>query len=429
MEQEQKTIEIPEPKSDAEGQASEQSLAAAWHTLMAALRAPFYKGDKVIWRIIVALAVVSLLVIYSSTSSLAHREGSTAFAYFLKQLRFIGLSLMIVYGAHLVPIQWYRKCVRPLLIGSVGLMLLTFIPDIAVLINGVPRAINLFGIAFQPAELLKLSLVLYLAKVIEEGNIGRFKAFFWRILAPTGAICVLLIQRKCTSVALLLGFVAFVVLFVAKVRGSHLWKTAGIATVGIGLIVGLSYVTRGTEHPMFPRVANMIEKRVLPFLVPDANEEAQEEDSDRFQARQASIAIATGGLIPKGPGNSTQRHILPNAYDDYVYAVIVEEYGLVGALVVLLLYIILLYRAVVVARSCTRPFAMLAVLGLMLLIVLQAMLHMGVTTGILPVTGQTLPFISLGGSSLITTGLALGIILSISRATEERVTVPKRSEE
>jgi cell division protein FtsW len=162
----------------------------------------------------------------------------------------------------------------------------------------------------------------------------------------------------------------------------------------------------------------MVEKRVQPFLSPSSANGSSNDDS--FQATHAMIAVASGGIIPKGPGNSTQRHILPNAYDDYVYAIIVEEYGIWGAVGILLLYLILLYRAVVIARSCTRAFSMVAVLGMMSLIVFQAMLHMGVTVGILPVTGQTLPFVSLGGSSLVTTGFALGIILSISRATEER---------
>jgi cell division protein FtsW len=274
------------------------------------------------------------------------------------------------------------------------------------------------GFTFQPSEFTKFALILYVAKVVEENNLDNFKNYFWRILLPVGAICVLLISGGSTSTALLLGFTIFIILYVAKIRSSYLWKTAGIALTAIVVITALSYATKDTTYPIFSRVHKMVEERLHPFI--SSGSEDKSSGSNGFQAQQARIAIASGGLIPRGPGNSTQRHILPNAYDDYVYAIIVEEYGIWGAVGILFLYLILLYRAVVIARSCTRAFSMVSVLGLMLLIVFQAMLHMGVTVGILPVTGQTLPFVSLGGSSLVTTGFALGIILSISRATEER---------
>ncbi|MDR2802109.1 MAG: FtsW/RodA/SpoVE family cell cycle protein [Prevotellaceae bacterium] len=370
-----------------------------------------FKGDKVIWRIIIALSLVSLLVIYSSTSSLAYRAQSSTFMYFLKQFVFFVVSILIIYGAHLISIRWYRGLAKLVFFLSVGLLLLTFINGLGVTFNEGTRWVKLFGITFQPSEFTKFALILYVAKVVEENNLSSFKKYFWHILFPVGAVCILLIYRGSTSVALLLGFTVFIILFVAKIRSSYLWKTAGIAVAAIAMIVTVSYATKNMAYPLFPRVHKMVDKRIRPFISPDSE----------FQARQAIIAVASGGLIPKGPGNSTQRHILPNAYDDYVYAIIVEEYGIIGAITMLLLYLILLYRSVVIARSCTRAFAMVSVLGLMMLIVFQAMLHMGVTVGILPVTGQTLPFVSLGGSSLITTGGALGIILSISRATEEQV--------
>ncbi|MDR3350028.1 MAG: FtsW/RodA/SpoVE family cell cycle protein [Prevotellaceae bacterium] len=378
--------------------------------------APFiksFRGDKVIWRIIIVLSLVSLLVIYSSTSSLAYRAQSSAFAYFLKQFAFLIVSILIIYGAHLIAIRWYRGLAKLVFALSVGLLLLTFISGVGVTFNEGTRWVKLLGFSFQPSEFTKFALILYVAKAVEENNLDSFKKYFWRILFPAGAVCVLLIYGGSTSVALLLGCTVFIILFVAKIRHSYLWKTAGIALAAIALITAISYTTKDKPYQLFPRVHKMIEKRLHPYLYPD--------NSNIYQARQAIIAVASGGIIPKGPGNSTQRHILPNAYDDYVYAIIVEEYGIWGAIIILLLYLILFYRAVVIARSCTRAFAMMAVLGLMSLIVFQAMLHMGVTAGLLPVTGQTLPFVSLGGSSLITTGFALGIILSISRATEERI--------
>jgi cell division protein FtsW len=355
--------------------------------------------------------LVSLLVIYSSTSSLAYRAQSSTFVYFLKQFAFFIISILIIYGAHLISIRWYRGLAKFVFFLSVGLLLLTFISGIGVTFNEGTRWVKLFGLTFQPSEFTKFALILYVAKVVEENNLDRFKSYFWHILFPVGAVCLLLIYGGSTSVALLLGFTVFIILLVAKIRNSYLWKTAGIAFAAVALITAISYTTKNMAYPVFPRVHKMVEERVLPFIS-SGNDKG-------YQATQAMIAVAGGGLIPKGPGNSTQRHILPNAYDDYVYAIIVEEYGIIGAIIILLLYLILLYRAVVIARSCTRAFAMVSVLGLMSLIVFQAMLHMGVTVGILPVTGQTLPFVSLGGSSLVTTAFALGIILSISRATEE----------
>ncbi|MDR1405849.1 MAG: FtsW/RodA/SpoVE family cell cycle protein [Prevotellaceae bacterium] len=390
-----------------------------------ALHAPFFRsfrGDKVIWRIIIALSLLSLLVIYSSTSSLAYRSHSSTFMYFLKQFGFFAVSILIVYAAHIISIRWYRGLAKLIFALSVGLLLLTFISGIGVTFNEGARWVKLFGLTFQPSELTKFALILYIAKAVEENNLGTFKNYFWRILFPVGAVCLLLIYGGSTSMALLLGFTVFIILFVVKIRSSYLWKTVAVALAAIVLIAALSYATKNTKHPLFPRVHKMVEERLRPFFSSGAESTAGE-SNDSFQAMQAKIAIAGGGFIPKGPGNSTQRHILPNAYDDYVYAVIVEEYGIIGAITILLLYLILLYRAVLIARLCTRPFSIIAVLGLMLLIVFQAMLHMGVNVGILPVTGQTLPFVSLGGSSLITTGFALGIILSISRATDEQRSV------
>ncbi|MDR3134076.1 MAG: FtsW/RodA/SpoVE family cell cycle protein [Prevotellaceae bacterium] len=393
----------------------ENSPLSTLHSPFSILHSPFFRsfrGDKVIWRIIICLSLVSLLVIYSSTSSLAYRAQSSTFSYVLKQFVSFVVSILIIYGAHLISIRWYRGLAKLVFLLSVGLLLLTFIGGIGVTFNEGARWVKLFGVTFQPSEFTKFALILYVAKAVEENNLGSFKNYFWRILFPVGAVCLLLISGGSTSVALLLAFTIFIILFVVNIRSSYLWKTAGIALAAVALIVALSYATKDMKYSVFPRVHKMIEERLHPFVSSGSG--------NKFQAKQASIAVASGGLIPKGPGNSTQRHILPNAYDDYVYAIIVEEYGIMGAITVLLLYLILLYRAVVIARSCTRSFAVVSVLGLMSLIVFQAMLHMGVTVGILPVTGQTLPFISLGSSSLITTGFALGIILSISRATEER---------
>ena len=370
-----------------------------------------FKGDKVIWRIVIALSIVSLLAIYSSTGAMAYLKGQTTFGYLIKQLIFVLASMFVVYVAHNISIIWYRRLAKLIFFTSIILLLLTFV--VGVTLNEGSRwlRIPVIGLTFQPADIAKIGLILYIAKVFEEGGIDSFKQFFLRILTPIAVACVLILWGS-TSAAILLGFSVFILLFVAGVRNSYLWKTLGIACAAIAVIVTLGYTT-----PYFPRIETAV-NRVVTYTKGDDNTE--KDKAKVFQSEQSSIAIATGGIIGKGPGNSTQRHVLPHPYSDFVYAIIIEEYGLVGGFIVLFLYLILLYRAVVIARSCTKIFPALTVLGLMMLTVFQAMINMCVAVGIFPVTGQTLPFISLGGSSLVTMGFAMGIILSISRATEER---------
>ena len=370
-----------------------------------------FKGDKVLWRIIIALSVVSLLVIYSSTGAMAYLKGQTTMGYLIKQFIFVLASMFVVYVAHNISIVWYRRLAKLIFYISIGLLLLTFVAGVTLNEGSRWLRIPVIGLTFQPADIAKIGLILYIAKVFEEGGIDTFKKFFIRILLPVAIVCGLILWGS-TSAAVLLGFTIFIVLFVASVRTIYLWKSAGIALVLLVFIVTLGYTTS-----YFPRIETAA-NRVFTYVKGDDG--AEKDKTKTFQVNQSKIAIATGGIIGKGPGNSTQRHVLPHPYSDFVYAIIIEEYGLVGGFVVLFLYLILLYRAVVIAKSCTKIFPMLTVLGLMLLIVFQAMINMCVAVSIIPVTGQTLPFVSLGGSSLLTMGFAVGIILSISRATEER---------
>jgi len=371
-----------------------------------------FKGDKVLWRIIIALSVVSLLVIYSSTGAMAYLKGQTTMGYLIKQFIFVLASMFVVYVAHNISIVWYRRLAKLIFYISIGLLLLTFVAGVTLNEGSRWLRIPVIGLTFQPADIAKIGLILYIAKVFEEGGIDTFKKFFIRILLPVAIVCLLILWGS-TSAAILLGFSVFILLFVTGVRNSYLWKTLGIAFAAIVVIVALAYTT-----PLFPRIEETATNRVVTYV--KGGNDIEKNPAKVFQSKQSSVAIATGGIIGKGPGNSTQRHVLPHPYSDFVYAIIIEEYGLVGGFVVLFLYLILLYRAVVIARSCTKIFPALTVLGLMMLTVFQAMINMCVAVGIFPVTGQTLPFISLGGSSLVTMGFAMGIILSISRATEER---------
>jgi cell division protein FtsW len=378
------------------------------------MKTPFlqsFKGDKVIWRVVLALSVVSLLAIYSSSSSLAYLKGGTTFEYLLRHFRFVAISIFAIYVVHNIPIAWYRMFAKIILCVSVGLLVLTIVAGVTLNEGTRWLRIPVIGLTFQPADFAKIGIVLYIAKVLEEGGLDTFKKFCIKILVPVAIVCALTLKGS-VSATVLLGFTVFVLFYVAGIRYAYMVRTLGLALLALALVVGISQIF----PTIFPRLSTTAITRIFNYT---SRDDADQEGAN-FQPHKADVAVASGGLIGKGPGNSTQRHILPHPYSDYVYAIIIEEYGLLGGFVVLMLYLILLYRAVVIARSCTRIFSATTVLGLMLFIVIQAMINMGVAVGIFPVTGQTLPFVSLGGSSLVTTGLALGVILSISRATEER---------
>ncbi len=364
------------------------------------------KGDKVIWAIILLLSLVSILAIYSSTSALAFKHGNTASAYLLKQAIFVVIGFVTIYIAHIIPIGWYRRFALPLLVVSVVLLLLAMFKGVS--LNGAERWLSIFGFTFQPADIARIGLILYVAKVMESEELYIFKEFSIKLLLPIGVIFIL-IAWSSTSTSLLLLLTLFVLLFIGGIRMNHLLRMIGIGTLLVGLILVI-----GLNTNWFPRVTTAV-NRVTTFV-----DEDRAAEKNTFQSEQAKIAVATGGIFGKGPGNSTQRYVLPHPYSDFIYAIIIEEYGLLGGIVVLGLYWILLFRAIVIARSCTRVFPQVVVLGLVLAIVFQAMLNMAVAVGVIPVTGQTLPLVSLGGSSMLTQSFALGIVLSVSRATEER---------
>lgn len=373
------------------------------------------KGDKVIWVIVIALSLISIAAVYSSSSSLAFREERSTFFYLLKQMRFVILGLTALYICSRIPLGWYRLISYLGMILSIGLLVATML--IGSKINDAERWITIFGISFQPSEIAKITTMLYLAKVLEDHKFETFKEFLIWVVAPLGFV-LLLILNGSASTALVLGGLSFLVLIVAGIKTSHLVKTAGIATALIALVF-LAHVTFG----LFPRIATMMsriknfttEKQIEEHLTP---QEKQRILDKTFQADMAKIAIASSDGIGKGPGKSTQRYVLPHPYSDFIYSIIVEEWGLAGGIIIVMLYLWFLYRCIAIARGCTKIFSAITVIGLGLLITSQAMLHILVNVSILPVTGHTLPLISLGGTSLIIMSSAFGIILAVSRSVE-----------
>ncbi len=397
-----------------------------------------FSGDRALWIIIAFLAVVSLLVVYSSTASMAYRKagGDTAH-YFFSQLKFILLGFFIMVMVHRINYQKYARFTGLLFWVALGFMALTFV--IGVNLNSAARWIRipLIGITFQPSDFLRVALIAVLAQQLakRQNYIARIPILpaltpgAWRrnpkknmdilttttipLLGPIAVACGAIFFSNFSTSAITF-FTCWVMLYIGRVRARELWRL--IALVVLAMVLAVSIMATFN----IGRSRTWVNRLGLGGTVNQTEQVVVQRDDDDLQKEQALIAIASGGLAGKGPGNSTQRSNLPHAYSDFAYAFIAEEYGLVGAVVILFLYLCVFFRSIVIFQRCGTALPSLLVLGLGLMITLQAISNMMVSVGYFPVTGQTLPLISLGGSSVIFTSLALGIILGISRQMKEQ---------
>lgn len=379
-------------------------------------------GDKVIWIIVFLLSLISIALIYSSSSSLAFKEKVSNFSYLVDQCKFVIMGLAALYICSKIPLGVYRAFTFPIFIFSVILLMLILTP-LGKEINGARRWIDLGPLSFQPAELVKITMILYLARALEMWNPNTFKEFLIKIIIPIGVVCVLIMVGS-VSTTIIIGGLSFVILFIAGVKWSYLGKAAGIGIASLLFLILVNFgINSAFDVDLFPRFSTAT-SRIEKFFVKEeidkeaTAEEKQKKADETFQADMAKIAISSVGILGKGPGNSTQRYVLPHPYSDFIYAIIIEEYGLVGGVFVLMLYLWLLYRCVMLVRNCSKTFTAITVGGLGLMITIQAGLHILVNTGILPVTGHTLPLVSLGGTSFIIFSAAFGIILSVSRTID-----------
>lgn len=373
------------------------------------------KGDKVIWIIIFMLSLISVAAVYSSSSSLAFRENKSTMDFLFKQLRFIIFGLTALYICYKIPLGWYRMLSYFGMILSVGFLTATILVGSSY--NDAERWLRIGVISFQPAEFAKIAVILYLSKILEDFKFETYKEFLIWAVAPLGVV-ILLILYGSISTGLLVGAVSFLLFLIAGIKWMHLLKTAGIAVIALVLIIVMNMM-----FGLFPRVetaVNRIKNHTIEHKAEDAltPQEKQAILDKTFQADMAKIAVASAGILGKGPGNSIQRNLLPHPYSDYIYAIIIEEWGFIGGLLVLMLYVWFFTRCIMLARSCTRTFSLMLVMGLAILITSQALLHICVNVGLLPVTGHTLPLVSLGGTSLIIMSGGFGIILSVSRTIE-----------
>lgn len=372
------------------------------------------RGDRILWLLVIAFAMISLLILYSSTIALALRNETTPFEITMKQfVSFaVGFALMIV--CYCIPLRWWRKMAYMMLIISAILLFLAFF-------TRDHRHLAIGGLSIQPSELAKISIVLYLGRIIEISKMETFKEYALKILLPVGTICCLTFLGSVSATIIILT-VSFFILCCSKIKWKYILITITMVLLMGGATFGTFILTKG-KVSLSPRIETFM-NRIERFFTDEEDEanmteeERREKEAKDEQAMHAIQAIQIGGISGVGPGNGLKKYILPNAYDDYVFASIVEEYGLIGSIVIMLLYITFFYRCLIIAQACRKIFPIVTVLGLGLLIVLQAFLHIYVNTGIFPVTGQTLPLISNGGTSIVILSCAVGVILSINRTIE-----------
>jgi cell division protein FtsW len=368
----------------------------------------YFKGDAIIWALLIVLSILSLLAVYSSTFTLAYQYRSGHVGYYLfKHILFILFGFMVVYITHLVPYRYYSRISQLLVIISVPLLIITLLFGRNV--NEASRWLTLpgTGVTFQTSDLAKLALIMYIARLLslKQDNIQSFKEAFRPIVLPVLLICGLIMPAN-LSTAVLLFTVSVVLMFVGRIRFRYIALLVTTAAAVIMILVSIAVKSdwEGRWETWRNRIVHHVE---------------QESDGN-YQAEQSKIAIATSGILGKGPGNSMQRNFLPQPYSDFIYSIIIEEYGLLGGIFVILLYLVLLYRAGLLVRGSTRTFSAFLAFGLALMLVLQAMMNMAVAVGILPVTGQPLPMISMGGTSILFTSAAIGIILSVSQGIQKQ---------
>jgi cell division protein FtsW len=385
-----------ENENVASTQISVLTMADRWQNAKEWMRHNL-KGDIVIWIVVGLLSLVSMLIVYSATGTLAYqRGGGYPETFLLKHAFFTFLGLLLMWAVHRINYTRFSRLSRVALLISIPLLILVKVAGVTV--NGATRwlAIPGTGLTFQPSDFARLALIANLAAMLAKRQRVQYDwQIFNKMILWVGIICFL-IALTSTSTAVLLGLSCFLMLYIGRVPGKYLF--AMILAVGLTGALGLVLGERlGTAKGRIERFRSR----------------------DEYQAKQGFIAIANGGTFGQGLGNSHQRNYLTQAYSDFIYAIIVEEYGLIGGIFVLILYTVLLIRGIQNINLTNRAFGGLLSAGLTLSIGLQAFTNMAVAVGLFPVTGQPLPLLSMGGTSIIFTCIALGIILSVSRGEIE----------
>lgn len=382
------------------------------------------KGDKVIWAIVILLTVASLLLVYSSTGSLAYRLSKSPESFLFKQFAFIILGLIAIYFAHRINYTIYSRVALILFLVSIPLLLYTLF--FGVQLNAGSRWINLpvINMTFQTSDLAKLALFMYMSRMLsrKQAVIKDFRKGFLPIIVPVAIICLLIAPAN-LSTSLLIAGTSFILMFIGRVNFKHLGLTLLVGIVPLIFLLLTAYGTYDKttgETKKLPDVLSVGRiptwiSRVQTFMFSDKDGDGEKS----YQINQAKIAIAKGGFLGNGPGNSEQRNFLPHSYSDFIYAIIIEEYGLLGAAAMVFIYLLFLFRCIKVYRKCPYAFGAFLALALSFTLVIQAIANMGVNVSLFPNTGVTLPLVSMGGSSFLFTCFSIGIILSVARNVEQ----------
>ncbi len=363
------------------------------------------RGDRAIWAVVLVLSLFSVLVVYSATGSLAWRiSGGNTEAYLFRHAFTLGIGWLLMYLGHRMHYLRYQQAAPWLILFAVPLLVFTLFMGVE--INGARRWIELpvLGLTFQTSDFAKLALVLYVAREVtrKQEYIKEFQDAFLPIIVPVLIVCGLIAPAD-LSTALLLFFTCMGIMFIGRVD----WKYIALLFL-LWICVFAFLVLLGEFFPDIIRVDTWV-SRVREFV---------DNPEGDFQVVQSKIAIANGGWLGLGPGNSVQRNYLPTPYADFVYAIICEEYGVLGGLLTVGLFVLLFFRITRLVTIGTKSFGVMAAAGLGMLIVFQAFANIAVAVHLVPVTGQNLPLLSLGGTSVVFTCIYFGVILSVSKFVE-----------
>lgn len=360
------------------------------------------QGDKMIWLIIGLLSLLSLLTVYSSAEALALRKGTDTESFLIKHLVLLTGAIGLIYICHLFNHQKFARLSAILLVCAIPLLMYTQL--LGVTFNQASRWIRIpfIGITFQTSDFAKIALIMYTARTLS--LMQNRKVALAELMVPVLIVCGLIAPSDLSS-ALMLFFTCLLLMFIGRVEMRNVFS---LLMLGVGAFSVL--IMLASFFPKAIRVDTWV-NRLRDFWEGSA--------AQQYQVEQAQMAIAQGGFFGLGPGNAEQAHFLPHSYSDYIFCVIIEEYGMIGALLTMLLYIVLLLRCVRLVTRSPKAFGALLAFGLCISMVIQAFVHMAVNVNLLPVTGLTLPFVSMGGTSLVFTGISFGIILSVSKQIEQ----------
>lgn len=366
------------------------------------------KGDRTIWIVVFILSIFSILAVYSSTGTLAYKyqSGNTEY-YLIKHAGILLMGFVLMYLAHQVPYKYYARISQLAIYVSVPLLAYTLL--FGTNLNEASRwyTLPLINITFQPSDFAKLALIIFVARLLakKQDDVEDFKKGFISIMIPVVIITMLILPANFSTAAMIFT-TCLVLMFVGRVKFRYL-----LILVAVGIASAILFIAVAVNAPKLSGRFGTWQTRIESYMSGDSDA--------NYQVEQAKIAIATGGILGKMPGNSIQKNFLPHPYSDFIYAIIIEEYGLAGGAIVVLLYLVLLFRSIKIVIKSPRNFAAFLTFGVAFSLVFQAMVNMMVAVNLLPVTGQTLPLISMGGTSIWFTSIAIGIILSVSREIEE----------